>query len=406
MFLVLFFSSYAYEHAAEAQGILDRVVSISVEKGQLKEVFYTLKNQTGARFVYSSKTIQADRKVSIKVNQKKLGEVLEELLTPFGITFKLVKDRIILYRVTNTTNVPEPVDNAFAVQLAPVVNQDVKGQITDDKGNPLPGVSVLVKGTKVGTNTDMNGAFSEGVAAYLEKKDASSSTLGRALTVATSSAGLNLSVGALVGHAKEVLGVLQSSEHRDQSRIISAPSIIATDSIPAVMNVGQDVPVLTSQAIAGGVQSAGNSVFTNTVSNRSSGVTLSLTARVNSSGVVTMMINQDVSSPQAPSAGGIQSPSFSRRSFATQLTVQDGDTVAIGGFISEQSGHASDGVPQLHRIPVLGGVFGAKAYNHGRTELIIFLTPKVLYDASQVVEATDEIRSNLTKLQKMLKDQQ
>src|ERR1035438_652986 len=74
------------------------------------------------------------------------------------------------------------------------------------------------------------------------------------------------------------------------------------------------------------------------------------------------------------------SPSFSRRTFQTQLTVQDGDTVAIGGFIQDQSGSSTDGVPFLSRIPLIGGLFGAKASNKGRTELIVFLTPKVLFD--------------------------
>jgi len=64
-----------------------------------------------------------------------------------------------------------------------------------------------------------------------------------------------------------------------------------------------------------------------------------------------MMINQQVSSPVAPSTGGIQSPSFQNRSFDTQLTVQDGDTVAIGGFIQETYSQSSAGIPILHRIP-------------------------------------------------------
>src|ERR1017187_2884436 len=238
----------------------------------------------------------------------------------------------------------------------------------------------------------------------MEQKGTNGTGLGRALNIATSSGGLSLSLGALVGNAKEVLGVLQTQAHHDQARIISAPSIIATDSIPAVMNVGQDVPVLTSQAVVGGVQSSGSSVFSNTVSNQSSGVTLNILARVASSGVVTMVINQDVSAPQAPSTGGINSPSFSRRTFSTQLTVQDGDTVAIGGFIQDQSGSSTDGVPFLSRIPLIGGLFGAKASNKGRTELIVFITPKVLFDTNQVLEATEEIKSNLDHLNKMIKD--
>jgi general secretion pathway protein D len=251
----------------------------------------------------------------------------------------------------------------------------------------------------------LSGAFSEGVTAYLQQQSANTTGLNTALNVVTGSSGLGLSVGALVGNAKQLLGVLQTQETHQMARVISAPSIIATDSIPAVMNVGQDVPVLTSQAVVGGVQSSGTNVFSNTVSSESTGVTLDILARVNSSGVVTLLVNQNVSTPQPPSAGGIQSPSFSTQSFQTQLTVRDGDTVAIGGFIQDQSGSTTNGVPFLSRIPILGGLFGAKGTNSGRVELIIFLTPKVLFDNSQVMEATDEIKSGLTKMQKMMKDQ-
>ena len=160
----------------------------------------------------------------------------------------------------------------------------------------------------------------------------------------------------------ELLAALTASETTSHTRVISAPSIIATDSIAASLNVGEDVPVLTSQAVAGGVQQGGSSLFTNTVSSRSSGVTLSILARVNSSGIVTMIINQNVSSPQAPAASSsIQSPSFQNRSFQTQITVQDGDTVAIGGIIQESNLQSSAGVPFLHRLPGIGALFGAQS---------------------------------------------
>jgi TonB-linked SusC/RagA family outer membrane protein len=157
--LIVYLGSYAYYNNAEAQGILDKIVSVSVEKGQLKDVFNLLKNQTGARFVYSSKTIEAGRKVSIKASQKKLSDVLEELLAPFGITFKLIKDRIILYKVESNAFNDTNNTNELTIQLSSVTVQDIKGQVSDEKGNPLPGVSILVKGTATGTNTDMNGNF-------------------------------------------------------------------------------------------------------------------------------------------------------------------------------------------------------------------------------------------------------
>ena len=172
------------------------------------------------------------------------------------------------------------------------------------------------------------------------------------------------------------------------------------------MTVGQDVPVLTSQAIAGGVQQGGSSLFTNTISNRSTGTTLNILARVNSSGIVTMQIDQEVSQPQGNSSSSIDSPSFSKRSFSTQVTVQDGETIAIGGFIQETKTNDSAGVPVLHKIPLLGAAFGGQQTSKARTELIIFLTPRVIYDTNQIQDATEEIKGQLKKLQKSMRDQQ
>jgi len=157
--------------------------------------------------------------------------------------------------------------------------------------------------------------------------------------------------------------------------------------------------------VAGGLQSGGSSLFTNTISNRSTGVTLSILARVNSSGIVTMVINQDVSTPQPASSSGIQSPSFQKRSVSTQVTVQDGDTVAIGGIIQESDLRSSGGVPGLHRIPLLGAAFGSKTLSKARTELIIFLTPRVIYDTNQIMDASEEIKGKLKKLRKDIRNE-
>lgn len=167
--------------------------------------------------------------------------------------------------------------------------------------------------------------------------------------------------------------------------------------------VGQDVPTLSSTGVAGGVQSGGSSVFANQIANRSAGVQLSVNARVTPSGVVTMTISQEVSAPQAPAAGAIQSPSFSRRNVQTQVTVQDGDTIAIGGIITESNTSSSAGIPGLHKLPIVGSVFGSRSYSKERSELIIFMTPRVIYDTNQVVEASDELRNKLRRLQKVIR---
>jgi len=125
---------------------------------------------------------------------------------------------------------------------------------------------------------------------------------------------------------------------------------------------------------------------------------------VNASGIVTMVINQQVSAPEPPSSGGIQSPSFQQRTVQTQVTVQDGDTVSIGGIIEESDTSTSAGLPFLHRIPWLGAAFGQKSSSKSRTELVVFLTPRVIYDTNEMVEAGDELKSGLKRLQKMIKE--
>jgi general secretion pathway protein D len=297
--------------------------------------------------------------------------------------------------------IPNPFDNTILIQGTPQEYGQILGLL---RQLDIPPRQVLID-AKI-YEVDLKGAFAAGVTAYLEKKDsATGGAAARILNVASGAGGVALTTGALVLRSHELLAAMTASETKDYTRVISAPSIIATDSIPASMNVGDDVPVLTSQAV-GGVTQGGNSLFTNTVSSRSSGVTLNITARVNSSGIVTMMINQNVSSPQAAGASSaIQSPSFSNRSFQTQITVQDGDTVAIGGIIQESNLQSSAGVPFLHKLPGIGALFGAQSITKSRTELIIFLTPRVIYDTNQMVEATDEIRSNMKRIQKLSKEQ-
>jgi general secretion pathway protein D len=198
---------------------------------------------------------------------------------------------------------------------------------------------------------------------------------------------------------------LEASENTTRAKVLSAPSVIATDSIPASITIGAEVPTLTAQAVSP-IQSGGSSTFTNAIANRTTGVTLNILARVNPSGIVTLIIDQEVSAPLPPPPGGPASPSFSKRSVQTQVTVQDGDTVAIGGIINETQTEASGGVPFLHRLPVVGYAFGAKTKDTDRTELVVFMTPRVIYDTNQITEATEEIKSRFRRLGRMISEGQ
>jgi general secretion pathway protein D len=306
--------------------------------------------------------------------------------------------------------IPNPFDNTLLIQGTPQDYEQIKNLLLQLDVAPR---QVLIE-AKI-YEVDLSNDFSMGVESALQARTANPSqynggtggtpTASRWLAATAGAAGLNLTTGLLVSKSRELLAMITANESRTKGKLISAPSIIATDSVAATMNVGSQVPVLTSQGVAGGVQSGGSSVFANTISNQSTGITLNIIAHVNSSGVVTMTINQQVSAPVPPAASSsIQSPSFSNRSVSTQLTVQDGDMVAIGGAIQESKTESSGGVPLLHRLPLVGAAFGAKSYNTSRTELIIFLTPRVIYDTTQILDATEEIKTNLKRVGKMMKD--
>ena len=247
---------------------------------------------------------------------------------------------------------------------------------------------------------DVSHAFSSDVQAALQKITGSTAhtVLGNFGSGTT-----NLTMGALVGQSREVAAAVQLMENESRAKQLSAPAVIATDSIPATVNVGESVPTLSAEAVTG-VQSSGTSLFANSVSNVATGTTLTITARVTPSGIVTMMVNQQVSKPQTNTSSSIQSPSFSTQSVQTQITVQDGDTVAIGGAISETNTVSLSGIPVLHRIPILGALFGSRSYSQDRSELVIFLTPHVIYDSTQMTDATEEVKARLKDLKKDIRE--
>jgi general secretion pathway protein D len=196
---------------------------------------------------------------------------------------------------------------------------------------------------------------------------------------------------------------LTLAESESRAKVISSPAVIATDSIPASISVGTTVPTLSSSTASGITGSV-----TTGVSSTSTGIGLNITARVTPSGIVTLIINQNISDPEqttaANSGSTIGSPSFATKSISTQVTVQDGDTIAIGGMIQETTTSSVQGIPVLDRIPFIGGLFGAKTYGKDRSELIMFLTPHVIFDSNQMIDATDELRDKIKALRKDVKE--
>ena len=294
--------------------------------------------------------------------------------------------------------VPDPVNNLVLVQATQQEWEAIRGTLLDLDAPPR---QVLID-AKI-YEVSLTGALSSGVSAYLRNR--SEPRPNTKLTGRFDVSGVtNLSIGMLVGSTRELALFLQGSETEGRTRVISAPTLIATDNIPAEIVVGQTVPTLSSQAVAGGAFSEGSSLFTNTISNVQTGVRLSVTARVNASGIVTLQILQEVSTPTGIT-GPIQSPTIDRRNVSTQVTVNDGDTVAIGGIIQETSTFDTERVPLLGRIPVLGRAFGGTRQSTAKTELIVLLEPHVIYDQNQISSATQELLGRMRSLRRFKRNE-
>ena len=128
--------------------------------------------------------------------------------------------------------IPNPFDNTILIQGTPQEYGQIMGLV---RQLDIPPRQVLID-AKI-YEVDLNGAFAAGVTAYLEKKD--TGAFSRTLNAVTGAGGIALTTGALVLRSHELLAALTASETASHTRVISAPSIIATDSIPASLECGR-----------------------------------------------------------------------------------------------------------------------------------------------------------------------
>ena len=176
--------------------------------------------------------------------------------------------------------------------------------------------------------------------------------------------------------------------------ILSAPNILALDNTEAVIEVGEDVPTITgstTSAVAG-------STVTNTVQYRKTGILLTVTPHINSSGLVKMELVQEVSK-RGEYQKELQNYIFLSRRADTSLVVEDKQTVVMAGMMDSQVTNSNSGIPFLKDIPVLGYLFGGTTKINEKTELIMMITPHVIKNRSQADEITREFSQKVKELQ-------
>ena len=190
-----------------------------------------------------------------------------------------------------------------------------------------------------------------------------------------------------------VSATIDALESVSNVRTISSPSLMVRNNSSATINVGSQVPVQSTSFITGA--NSGSTI--GNVSFISTGVTLEVTPRVNPGGLVYLDIRQEVSSPGDPGVGN--NPSINTRTLATEIAVQSGQTVLMGGLIQDDESESQAGVPGLQRIPGLGALFRSTTNRTTRSETLVLITPTVVESVERLKSVSDEISERFKGLE-------
>jgi general secretion pathway protein D len=196
----------------------------------------------------------------------------------------------------------------------------------------------------------------------------------------------------------EIQAAIRALETSGNTRIVSAPSLLVLNNREADIQVGTKIPVVQTfynpgYATVSNTSSTGTNVGYNSGSTQylDTGIHLQVTPRVNPGGLVYMEVGQSVSKPGAKADADVSgNVPIEQRQLTTEIAVQSGQTILLGGLIQDTTQDTETGVPGLSRIPLIGKLFGSTSRSNQRTELLILITPRVITSTDEARAVTDE----------------
>jgi general secretion pathway protein D len=207
----------------------------------------------------------------------------------------------------------------------------------------------------------------------------------------------------LLGNQANPSAILNALSTITSVKVLSSPSIVALDNEPALLEVGDQVPISTGSAT---ILTGANTPVVNTIELHNTGVILKVLPHVNANGTVQLEVDQEISNVVNSTTGASSSntatstltPTISERRIHSTVAVTSGQTVLLGGLISDSDQNTQAGVPGLNQIKFLGALFGNTDHTKQRSEIIIFIKPQLIRNSVDARAVTEEFRERLQSM--------
>jgi general secretion pathway protein D len=202
--------------------------------------------------------------------------------------------------------------------------------------------------------------------------------------------GLNL----VLGSENQPRVILNALSNLTDVKVLSSPSIVALDNQPALLQVGDEIPITTSSAA---VLSNASTPIVNTIQMRNTGVILKVLPHVHANGSIRLEVDQEISNVVNPDQQTL-TPTIAQRRVHSTVSVVSGQTVLLAGLISERDQKTRSGIPGLREIKFLGDLFGNTSGSKSRSEIIIFIKTRLIRNSVDAGAVTEEFRDRLQSM--------
>lgn len=290
---------------------------------------------------------------------------------------------LVITAPAKTMNSLMAVIDKLDIRRAQVIVEAIIVEVSADKSAEL-GVNWLVDGSNADNAV---GGFIEPVGGVSIVDLARAATDPTTLTSVPR--GTTVGVGRLGSGGVDFAAVLRALRGDSTTNIIATPSIVTMDNQEAEIKVAQEVPFVTGQYTSTGGTTGNNLNPFQTIQRQEVGTILKITPQINEGDSVMLKIEQESSSIAATSAGAVDLVT-NKRTISTHVLIEDGGTVVLGGLIQDSQTGGEQRVPFLGRIPVIGEAFKSRSAKKTKTNLMVFIQPRILRDGLDAAFETNQ----------------